>query len=874
MYFCWKNHGFNTETELALHMPQHINQFIFRLNTVIFPVLLAGTILLSCKVQTPSNTGGFGAATDTIAIAPQTVQETGFKIETYQPEATRDFKLIHTKLELGIDWKNQHIKGKANLILKPYFYKQSRLVLDAKNFEIHSVSINTGAEDKVPDYQYNGRKLSIEMGQEVLREQEIQVNISYTAKGYDGDTAVIKPDDQKGFYFVNPSGEKNNLPQQVWTQGETESNSRWFPTIDAPNQKSTQEVFITVEDQFVTLSNGKLVYSMSNQDSTRTDYWKMDIPHAPYLFMFAAGDFAVVEDKSGDLPVNYYIEKDYAPYAKDIFGNTPEMISYFGDLLKVPFPWPKYSQIIVRNFVTGAMENTTASVFMEDLNMDRRELLDYNWDDIISHELFHQWFGDYVTCESWANLPLNESFATYSEYLWYSHKYGADEASYHLLEDLEAYLEESKTKNEKLVRFGYIDSEEMFDAHSYSKGGLILHALRNYVGDDAFFKSLELYLKSHAFGKAEIHELRLAFEQITGEDLNWFFNQWFMDAGHPILKVEDEYDAVSKKAILKVRQSQDLEKYPVYNLNLTVDVWQGSVMEQFVITIDRPYQEFEFNAALKPDLFLMDSEHILVGEIVQIKEPYQLAAQYTRYPDNMRARLESLRKLQELPLEEAGFSTLGKALSDSFWVIRQEAVDFFESDTTGLISSQTTKLRELAISDPKSAVRTSAFSALITHTNDSYCDVYKQGMSDSSYSVAGYSLYGYLHCNVEDKTPVIDQFAKESNFNITSTLADYFISEEIPGKTPWFIDRVERYRDYEQWYFIKFFGMYLSISPEEEQTAGITPLSDLARNHPKFYIRLAAYQSLQLIEDAPGVTDLLNQIKADEKDSRVLQNIE
>jgi len=834
---------------------------------------MAGAILLSCKVQSPS-ISGLDAEADTVAVAQPTEKEPTYEIKTYQPEQTRDFKLIHTKLELGIDWENQHLNGKASLILSPYFYKQSQLVLDAKNFEIHSVAINTGTQDKVPDYQYDGRKLVIELGQEVSRKQEIQVNISYTARGYDGDTAANKPDDQKGFYFVNPSGAKDSPMQQVWSQGETECNSRWFPTIDAPNQKTTEEVFITVDDKFTTLSNGKLVYSRSNPDSTRTDYWKMDIPHAPYLFMFAVGDFAVVEDKSDDLPVNYYLEPAYAPYARDIFGNTPEMITYFGNLLNVPFPWQKYSQIIVRNFVTGAMENTTATVFMEDLNMNRRELLDYNWDDIISHELFHQWFGDYVTCESWANLPLNESFATYGEYLWYFHKYGADEASYHLLEDLEAYLEESKTKNENLVRFDYTDSEEMFDAHSYSKGGLILHALRNYVGDNAFFKSLELYLKSHAFGKAEIHELRLAFEQITGEDMNWFFNQWFMDAGHPILKVEETYDAISKKSILKVRQAQDLEKYPIYNLNLTVDFWQGSAMEQFVITIDRPYQEFEFNAATEPDLFLLDSEHILVGQIEQSKSPEQLALQYARYPDNMRARLESLRRLQEQPLDEKGISTLGKALSDSFWVIRQEAADIFESDSTGLISGQVKKLEELAISDPKSAVRTSAFAALIAHSEDGYCDVYKQGVSDSSYSVAGYSLYGYLQCHEDDKDSVIEQFVKETNFNITSTLADYFISEKVKGRTSWFIDRVGRYRDYEQWYFVKFFGMYLSVSPEEEQIAGIAPLSDLARNHPKFYIRLAAYQSLQLIEDAPGVPELLKQIKADEKDPRVFQNFE
>ena len=243
----------------------------------------------------------------------------------------------------------------------------------------------------------------------------------------------------------------------------TESNSRWFPTIDSPNQKSTQEMFITVKEESKTLSNGTLIYSKSNSDHTRTDYWKMDKPHAPYLFMLAAGDFAIVEDEWNGMKVDYYVEPEYEEYAGDIFGHTPEMISYFSEVLNYPFPWDKYSQIVVRDFVSGAMENTTASVFMEDLNVDSRELIDFDWDDIIAHELFHQWFGNLVTCESWANVPLNESFATYGEYLWKNHKYGADEAGYHLYSELDTYLSEAVTKNEDVIRFDFDNDDEMFE---------------------------------------------------------------------------------------------------------------------------------------------------------------------------------------------------------------------------------------------------------------------------------------------------------------------------------------------------------------------------------------------------------------------------
>ena len=199
------------------------------------------------------------------------------------------------------------------------------------------------------------------------------------------------------------------------------------------------------------------------------------------------------------------------------------MIRYFEDLLQVKYPWPKYDQIVVRDFVSGAMENTTASIFMEELRLTEREAIDSEWDYIIAHELFHQWFGDLVTTESWANLTLNEAFANYSEYLWNEHKYGDDLAKLKLIVEMETYFQEAETKQVNLIRFDYEDAEDMFDAHSYSKGGVILHMLRDYLGDELFFSGLNLYLTSHAFQSVEVHDLRLAFEKVSGEDFELVF---------------------------------------------------------------------------------------------------------------------------------------------------------------------------------------------------------------------------------------------------------------------------------------------------------------------------------------------------------------
>ena len=273
--------------------------------------------------------------------------------------------------------------------------------LDAKNFDFKSIKLFNGT---ALEYSYEGEKqqVHITLDREYQRGEEVELVIDYTAiPAQSGGSAAITSD--KGLFFINPRGEEGDKPTQIWTQGETENNSRWFPTIDKPNERCTQEVYVTVDDRFTTLSNGTLVSKNKNSDGTRTDYWKQELPHAPYLFMLAIGEFDVVEDeKWNGIPVNYYLESKWSPYAKDIFPYTREMLTFFSELTGVDYPWQKYSQVAVRDYVSGAMENTTAVIFGEFMHGTDRDLIDVDRNEkIVAHEMFHHWFGDYVTCESW-----------------------------------------------------------------------------------------------------------------------------------------------------------------------------------------------------------------------------------------------------------------------------------------------------------------------------------------------------------------------------------------------------------------------------------------------------------------------------------------
>ncbi|MEP6584999.1 MAG: M1 family metallopeptidase, partial [Ginsengibacter sp.] len=368
-------------------------------------------------------------------------QDTSWK-QLYRASAPRINDLVHTKLEVSFDYNKSWMYGKEWVTLHPHFYPTDSLTLDAKGMEIKEISLMKGNIKSALKYNYDGMQLKINLGKTYKAAEKYTIFIDYISKPdelkAEGSEAIT---DAKGLYFINPRGEDKDKAIQIWTQGETEANSAWFPTIDKPNQKTTEEISMTVPSKYVTLSNGRLISQKTNSNGTRTDYWKMDLPHSPYLFFMGVGDYAIIKDKHNNIPVNYYVEKEYASVAKKIFGETPRMIGLYEKLTGIPYPWPKYDQIVGRDYVSGAMENTTATLHQESAYQNARQLVDGNgWEEVIAHELFHQWFGDFVTTESWSNITLNESFADYSETLWDEFRYGKDAGDEHIEENRQTYL--------------------------------------------------------------------------------------------------------------------------------------------------------------------------------------------------------------------------------------------------------------------------------------------------------------------------------------------------------------------------------------------------------------------------------------------------
>ncbi len=792
---------------------------------------------------------------------------------SYKETDQRIHDLLHTSLDVAFDFENQYLLGKAELTLSPHFYPSSSLTLDAKGFDLHEVALLNGTEKQAADYQYDGWFLVIDLGKEYKRGEQYKVYIDYTAKPeeieLEGSEAIKE---RKGLYFINPLGTEEDKPTQIWTQGETEASSIWFPTIDSPNERCTQELRMTVPDRMVTLSNGSLVSSEVNADGTRSDYWVQKLPHAPYLFAMAAGEFAVVKDKWRDIEVNYYVEKEYEQHARAIFGNTPEMMEFYSNMLQYDYPWEKYSQVVVRDFVSGAMENTGAVIYLDIVQRTTRELLDDDYEDIIAHELFHHWFGDLVTCESWANLPLNEAFATYGEYLWHEYKYGRDHADYLFDTDLETYLSESQFKQEPLIRFHYEKKEDMFDAHSYQKGGRVLHMLRKYIGDDAFFESLRLYLKQNEYKPVEIHNLRLAIEEVTGMDLNWFFDQWFMTAGHPELDITYDYFVDRKQASVNIEQIHEHDL--VYRLPISIDIYvDGKVIREEVV-VDEQKQRFTFDVASQPDLMNVDAEKMLLVEKDDRKTLEEYIFQYYNAPLFM-DRAEALDVCrQEQVLSPEAAQVLIDAHKDAYWALRQYAIDnvSMEKENKEALILQ---WKEMAEKDEKSLVRAAAIQRLGDLQDRSLAPIFVNAGQDQSYEVIATSISAISLLDLDEGLKLCEQYRELDNSSLIRAIGGVYAMDANPDHQDYFERQIETAAGFRLFYLIDHYYGFLENSDLNVIENGKATLARVAKEADNEWIRYRATyslynlkQSLDLRKDELG-GDAISDVRRNNLDRQI-----
>lgn len=509
----------------------------------------------------------------------------------------RSFDVQHYLIRTTFDRRQRKIYGETTVSLKPLKNNFNKFELDAVDLNFESVILDA-SESKLK-FETRNDKVIVILNKSYSQKDLIKIRLKYSAKP------------KKGVYFVNARREDNFLlhDQQIWTQGEPEESRHWFPSYDFPDDKATTEQFLTVEKEETAISNGELLETTSNSDGTKTFHYRMNVPHSVYLTSFIIGKYVKFSDQYKSIPLNVYLFPGKEYLYKQAFGKTKEMMRVFESLTGIPYPYNKYDQTIVGNFNLGGMENITATtlsardVFLSDIN----PLI---VDDLISHELAHSWFGNLVTCRNWAELWLNEGFASFMEAAFREKMYGRDDYIRKIAEDRDTYFAEEAQLRRKRGLYNQLarPDDSIFDAVTYQKGSAVVHTLREEVGDEKFWKAVNVYLKKHQFENVETDDLRKVFEETTKRDLGWFFKQWVYGVGYPKLEVKYQFDEKSKVLNINVRQTQPKdEKTPSeFILPMEVEIQTADDVKTEKINITKRDENFSFRMNSAPTNIVFD----------------------------------------------------------------------------------------------------------------------------------------------------------------------------------------------------------------------------------------------------------------------------
>jgi aminopeptidase N len=585
-----------------------------------------------------------------------------FQPEHVEPKWPRDrtADIKHVRLTVMLDFEHKTISGTAVHRLAAIVDGAASLEFDAAEMAVTAVR----AGGNSAGFELDDGKLRVTFPAALKAGEETEVSIDYEATP------------RRGLYFVGPDEAYPNKPVQAWTQGEDEDSRYWFPCYDYPNNRATSEVIATVPEKFTAVSNGALIGTTVNAArKTRTFHWRHDVPHSVYLMTLAAGEFTRIEERAGDVPVEYYVEPGREDDARRAFGNTPRMIEFFARRIGVPYPYAKYAQIAVNDFIFGGMENTSATTQTADTMHDARAHIDFKSDPLVAHELAHQWWGDLLTCRDWAHAWLNEGFATYFEALWCEENLGADEFAWNVRQDREGYLDEDANRYRRpLVCNRYRAPIELFDRHLYEKGSLILHMLRRLVGDDLFFKSLNLYCTRHRGQNVITQDLQRAFDDTTGRNLDYFFDQWVYKEGYPEIEVTSAFDDKRKLASITVKQTHatsntiGLFRFPATLALMDAD---GDEIRRRVEIKDKE-QVFNFVVDKAPKAVRFDPEHDIVKTLKHKRSREALSLVLKHAPEAI-ARAGAARDLgkEGSPLATAALKEA--LLGDIFWGVQADA---------------------------------------------------------------------------------------------------------------------------------------------------------------------------------------------------------
>ena len=776
---------------------------------------------------------------------------------------SRDFDQQHIRLELAFDLEDRKFTGRVVHRLVP-FVPLGTIELDAADMKIvKAVLVGDGGRElegsKPLEFAHGGNRLSVTLDRSYSSGETVGLAIDYL---------VDEP--EHGVHFVLPEAAEPDQPRMLWTQSEPEYARYWFPCLDSPNDRISSEILATVDDDFLVLSNGILKEKKDNGDGTQCWHWVQEQSHVTYLMSVVAGRFDAFEQSWEGIPVVSYVPQGRLAEAQRSFEKTPAMIGFFSRVTGYPYPWPKYSQICVEEYGWGGMEHTTATTLNVNTLHDDRAHLDHTSDGLVAHELVHQWYGDLITCKDWAELWLNESFATYFTTLWVEHDQGSDEALWQLRGEAESYFNEDATRYRRpVVTYRYPTPWGMFDRHSYPKGGRVLHMLRFVLGDKDFHKALRHYTKKHEFTAVETAQFRIAVEEATGQGLNWFFDQWLYHGGHPQYDVSHDWDAKQKVLRMTVKQTQQVDDLtPLFRMPIEIELATPDETIVRKVTVSKAEQTFDFTLEQRPLRVCFDPKDWVLKKLTAHKSREEWLDQLVNSAHVM-CRARAVQGLAGFNKDEDVTAALiGAAAEDPFWGVRQEAVKAL-AKLPGDATRQA--LLGAAKSDPKSFVRREAAKSLAEFGHEETQAALREIVkSDQSYETAAEALRSLVKV---DRAGCRDDLLKALTVKshgevILRAAADGLADLNDPIAAPKLLAMLDSPTTADR--RIAILRALARLSGEDPRTFEI-----LGRhlNDPRHEIRTAACEALAATGD-PTAIDLLTARREKEDKIHMIQSID
>jgi aminopeptidase N len=631
----------------------------------------------------------------------------------WQWPPTRTYHVENYKLSFHFDQANGEIFGDELITLRsfePHFYK---LYLNSSELSIDSVTLEhlNGASTALK-YSPQDPRLWIRLDREYGPASTLRLRIIYHGFPH------------TGLFFVNPNSQYPRLLPEVFSQGETEFNHYWFPCWDYPNDMARSETITTVPEGQTVVSNGKLI-KVTRSSGLVTYDWVENVPHSSYLISIAVGPWRKFSDEYEGKPVDYYVSPSVnEATARRSFRLTPDMLAFFSRATAVDYPYEQYAQDTVENYIFGGQENVSATTLTDATLHDERAEQDYPSTDLVSHEMGQHWFGDYVQARDWANIWLNEGFATYMEALYTQFREGNDAYRFAIYQDrLMEQQEDRESYRRPLVDRHYSDPMDMIDRTTHEKGADVLDMLRYVVdGSDTtthpasqkeiLFQALHNYLASNHTQSVDTHDLIRAVRETTGTEVGWFFDEWVYMAGHPDYRVKASYDSTKRIENVIVTQTQQVDsETPVFKMPIELAFFgKNGEKKKIQVWDDLRQQKFDIELSFEPEWVDFDPDDFVDKTVEFSKPTSSLIAEMEKDP-SMMSRLWAVQQCGQVGDEnrDGVVSALAHVLNtDSFPAVRAAA-----TTSLGKIGTERAKyLLLVALHQSNSQVRQAVVEAL------------------------------------------------------------------------------------------------------------------------------------------------------------------